>query len=60
MNQVLHSIHSLHQHTYLLVMLFLVALLIIIASIYNQKNDRMRYVGYAVAVALLISVVFIV
>ena len=59
MNQVLHSIHSRHQYAYLPVMLFLVALLILVASVYSQKS-QMRYVGYAVAVALLMCCVFII
>ena len=59
MNQILHSIHtSLHQYSYLPILLFVVALLIIVASIYNS-NDRLRYTGYVVGVALLISMVFI-
>lgn len=60
MNQILHSIHtSLHQYSYLPILLFIVAMLIIVASIHS-KNDRMRYAGYVVAVALVVSVVFIV
>jgi hypothetical protein len=59
MSQILHSIHaSLHQYAYLPVILFVVALLIIVASIYNH-NDRLRYTGYVVGVALLLSCVFI-
>lgn len=59
MNTILHSIHTrLHQYSYLPILLFVVALLIIVASIYNN-NDRLRYTGYVVGVALLISMVFI-
>ena len=59
MNTVLHSIHSLHQYAYLPVMLFLVALLLIIASMHSQGH-KTRYVGYTVAVALLVCCVFII
>jgi hypothetical protein len=59
MNQVLHSIHALHQYAYLPFMLFIVALLVIKASIHSQK-DKLRHAGYAVAVLLVICCVYII
>jgi amino acid permease len=59
MNQILHSIHALHQYAYLPIMLFLVAIIVILASLHSQ-NNRLRYTGYVVAVALVVSCVFII
>ena len=56
--QILHTIHALHQYAYLPLMLFLVALLIIVASIYSQKSLA-RYLGYVIGVALVVCCVFL-
>lgn len=55
--QILHTIHALHQYAYLPILLFIVALLIVKTSIHSQNNAR--YLGYVIAVALLICCVFI-
>jgi len=51
-------LHSFHQYSYLPVVLFTVALLIFISSISNQKSQA-RYLGYLVALAIVICCVFI-
>jgi hypothetical protein len=58
MKEVLHFIHSLHQYSYLPLLLFVVALLITYASIHSQKSLT-RYLGYVIGVSLVVCCVFI-
>lgn len=59
MQQIITALHHLHtQFAYLPILLFLVALLIVIASFYNPKPQG-RYIGYCVAVAMILCFAFI-
>jgi len=59
MSHLLVILHHLHQqYSYLPFVLFAIALLIALGSFYNPKTAT-RYLGFAVAVVLILSFAFV-
>jgi len=59
MTQLIATLHHLHQqYAYLPLFVFLVALIIAVVSFYNPK-EQTRYLGYGVAILLVVCLPFI-
>jgi hypothetical protein len=59
MTSIITMLHSLHHYTYLPLILFLLALIVVVAS-YSGKEQKSRLLGYLLAACMLFAIVYII